>query len=83
MKMDTIKVIDTEETELEVEVISILEDKEQKYLIYTKGEKQKSGNIVLYITKLKAKDGVYYLDNIEDDDEWKHVKSFMGKIINK
>ena len=82
MKREKIKVIDIDETVVEVELISILEKDEHKYIVYTKGEAQKTGNLILYITRLKVKDGEYILENIEDDSEWRKVKSLMSKIIN-
>ena len=82
MKREKIKVIDADETVIEVELISILEKDDRKYIVYTKGETQKSGNLILYITRLKVKDGEYILENIEDDGEWHKVKSLMSKIIN-
>ncbi len=78
-----IRVVDTDGTQLDVELISILENDNNKYLVYTKGEKQKSGNIIIYITKLVVKQGEYYLDNIVNDKEWDSVKSLMSKLINK
>ena len=54
MEKDMIRVVDTDGVELDVELISILEDKEEnnKYLVYTKGETQKNGNLILYIAKI-------------------------------
>lgn len=83
MEREIIRVIDTDDTQLDVELISILEDDKRKYLIYTKGEKQKSGNLVLYISSLRIKDGKYYLENIYSDEEWSTVKSLLSRIINE
>lgn len=83
MERETIRVIDTEGTQLDVELISIIEEDNKKYLVYTKGEKQKSGNLIIYITKVRVKEGMYYLENIIDDMEWHKVKNIMSKIINK
>lgn len=83
MEREIIRVIDIDGTQLDVELISILEDNKNKYLIYTKGEKQKSGNLILYISKLRSKEGKYYLENIYSDEEWLNVKSLLGKIINE
>ena len=83
MDREVIRVIDGDDTALDVELISILENDDNKYLIYTKGEKQKSGNLVLYISKLVFKDEKYYLENIHSDDEWANVKTLLGKIISK
>ncbi len=81
--METIKVIDVDGTQLEVELISVFENHDNKYLVYTKGERQKSGNLILYITRLTIKDDVYCLENITDDKEWDEVKKLMSRIINK
>ena len=83
MDREIIRVIDGDDTQLDVELISILELEKNKYLVYTKGEKQKSGNMILYISKLRVKDGKYYLENIHSDEEWGKVKSLLGKIISK
>ncbi len=83
MKNEIISVIDADGTELDVELISLLEKDNKNYLIYSKGEKQKSGNLIIYITRVRIKDGEYYLDNINDEEEWKSVKSFLSKTINK
>jgi len=83
MEREMIRIIDSDDTQLDVELISILEDSNNKYLIYTKGEKQRSGNLVLYISGLRVKEGKYYLENINSDDEWSKVKSLLSRIINK
>lgn len=82
MKREKIKVIDIDDTVVDVDLISILEKDDKKYIVYTKGESQKNGNLILYITRLKVKDGEYILENIEDDNEWRRIKSLMSKIIN-
>ena len=82
MKREKIKLIDTDDTVVEAEIISILEKDDNKYVVYTKGESQKSGNLILYITRLKVENGEYILENIEDDSEWRRVKSLMSRIIN-
>ncbi len=83
MNIKKIRVIDADDTQLDVELISILEDDNNKYLIYSKGEKQKSGNLIIYISKLKVIDNNFYLENIHDDEEWSNVKKILGNIINK
>lgn len=82
MDIKKVRVIDADDTQLDVELISILEDNGNKYLIYSKGEKQKSGNLIIYISKLKIMDDNFYLENIHDDDEWSNVKKLLSNIIN-
>ncbi len=83
MNRETIRIIDNVGTQLDVELISILNKDDKKYLIYTKGEKQKNGSFVLYVSKLIIKEGTYYLINIMDDKEWVSVKKIMGSIVDK
>lgn len=85
MEKEMIRVVDTDNVELEVELISILEDKEEnnKYLVYTKGETQKNGNLILYISKVVIDGNSYVLDNIDDDNEWGNVKRIMSEIVSK
>ena len=85
MEKEMIRVVDTDGMELDVELISILEDKEEnnKYLVYTKGETQKNGNLILYISKVVIDGDSYVLDNIDDDAEWGNVKRIMSEIVSK
>ena len=85
MEKEMIRVVDTDGMELDVELISILEDKEEnnKYLVYTKGETQKNGNLILYISKVVVDGASYVLDNIDDDAEWGNVKRIMSEIVSK
>ena len=81
MERQMIRIIDPDETELDVELISILENKNRKYLVYTKGEKQKSGNMILYVSRLRVKSGKYILENIYEDNEWEELKSLLSDLI--
>ena len=81
MERQMIRIIDPDETELDVELISILENKNRKYLVYTKGEKQKSGNMILYVSRLKIKRDKYILENIYEDNEWDELKSLLSNLI--
>ena len=83
MRKNYIRIIDYEGNELDVELISILEEDNNKYLIYTKGERQKSGNLIIYINKLRIKDEKYILENIIDDEEWGSVKKLLSNTISK
>lgn len=85
MEREMIKIIDVDSVEQEVELISLLEDKDEnnKYLVYTKGETQKSGNKILYIAKLIIGKKGYELENITEDEEWISVKRIMSEIVSK
>ena len=83
MNSKIINILDTDGRKLEVEVITLIEIDLKKYIVYTKNEKQKNGNLIVYISKLRINDGVYSIENIEFEEEWKKVKSTLGKIANK
>lgn len=85
MDKEMIRIVDTDGIELDVELISILEDKDEnnKYLVYSKGETQKNGNLILYISKVVVQGDSYVLSNIDDDDEWGIVKRIMSEIVSK
>jgi len=85
MEKEMIKVVDTDGIELDVELISILEDKEEsnKYLVYSKGETQKNGNLILYISKAAVQGDSYVLSNIDEEEEWGNVKRIMSEIVSK
>lgn len=83
MNSKIINILDTDGRELEIEVITLIEIDLKKYIVYTKNEKQKNGNLIVYISKLRINDGVYSIENIESEEEWKKVKSTLGKIANK
>lgn len=63
----------------EVELICAFEVPElsNKYVIYTKNEKDKAGNPIIYSGKIKIIDDKQFLENIEDGEEWNHLKSIM------
>ena len=85
MEEEIIRIIDVDGLELDVEKVAILENEEEntKYLVYAKGETQKSGNKILYISKLVVGEKGYELDNITDEEEWMNVKKIMSEIVSK
>ncbi len=85
MEEEIIRIIDVDGVEQQVEKVAILEDEEEKnkYLVYAKGETQKSGNKILYISKLIVGEKGYELDNITDEEEWINVKKIMSEIVSK
>ena len=84
MERERLKIVDESGVSLEVEMISIIEDKDDntKYLIYAKGETQKNGNKILYISKLVSSGKGNVLYNIDSEDEWVNVKKIMSEIVS-
>ena len=48
-----------------------------QYIIYTKNEKDFSGNTIIYSGKVKVLDGKQFLENIDEGVEWEKLKSIM------
>lgn len=63
----------------EVELICAFEITELsgKYIIYTKNEKDKEGNPIIYAGKINTKDNKQFITNIEEGHEWNVLKKFM------
>ena len=57
-----------------------LKDNQKIYIVYTLNEIDENDMIKLYVAILNDVDGVYSLQNIEEDAEWTTVKDAMRKI---
>lgn len=63
----------------EVELICAFEVPELsgKYVIYTKNEKDRDGNTIIYSGKIKTINNNQFLENISEGAEWNKLKSIM------
>ena len=70
--------------EEEVEIVTYLNSKDSmnQYLVYTKGENQPNGDVIIYISKIKEEDDATKLEEIVDDNEWKDVQKLLKEIAN-
>ena len=70
--------------EEEVEVVTYLNTKDSlnQYIVYSKGEKQPNGDMVIYISKLIEEDNKKKIIEISDEEEWKNVQSLLKDIAN-
>lgn len=68
----------------EVELICAFEVTEfnNKYIIYTKNEKDKDNNNIIYLGKISIKDNKQFIENIDDGNEWELLKNIM-KTMSK
>ena len=53
-----------------------------KYIIYTKNEKDRDGNTIIYSGKIVTIDNKQFLENIEEGREWNKLKNIM-KAMSK
>lgn len=77
-----ITLIDGKNNMVEVELICAFEISEfdSKYIIYTKNERDREGNAIIYAGKITIKDGKQHLNVIENQDEWNHIKEIMREM---
>ena len=51
-----------------------------KYIIYTKNERDKDGNTIIYTGKVITKDNNQLIENISEDNEWNKLKNIMRSM---
>ena len=54
----------------------------KNFVVYTKGENQPNGDVIIYISKIKEEDDATKLEEIVDDNEWKDVQKLLKEIAN-
>lgn len=61
------------------DIVTVLRIKEfnSDYVVYTFNQKDASGNVKDYVSKLRLADGNYYFDSIKDQNEWERVKNIL------
>lgn len=66
----------------EVELICAFKipDFKGKYIIYTKNEKDRDGNTIIYSGKVITIDHKQFIENIQEDHEWTRLKNIMKSM---
>ena len=67
----------------EAEIVRYFQNVNDKYLVYTKGEKDANGYVLLYATKVLSDSGIKIGENITDENEWALIKSFLQKTVSE
>lgn len=77
-----ITLIDGKNNLVEVELICAFAISEfnSKYIIYTKNERDREGNAIIYSGKITVKDDKKYLTAIDDEKEWNQIKEIMREM---
>lgn len=80
-----IVVLDQNGMEKEAELLSSfkLPDTGKTYLLYTLNEKDENDMQRIYASILVDRDGMYSLETIENEDEWRMVKEIMKKMAQQ
>lgn len=82
---NNIEIVKADGTVEKVELVTYLltDDRLNKYIVYTKGEKQGAeGDQVIYISKVISDNGTLQIQEITDDNEWVVVQGLLKKIAN-
>lgn len=89
MNTDTDKIklsiINQDGTTEEVEVVISFEFKDTKkeYVVYTKNERDASGNVTVYVSYVDRSGEQTQLYGIDDEEEWARVKDVLRKLAKK
>lgn len=69
----------------EVEVVIAFEFKDTKkeYVVYTKNEKDESGNVTVYVSYVDRDGETPRLYGIDNEEEWNRVKDVLRKLSKK
>jgi hypothetical protein len=78
-----ITLIDQSNNKFEAELIRYFMNVNDKYLIYSKNEKDSSSFITLYLTKIISDNGIKIGLDITDKNEWSLIKKFLEQTITE
>ncbi len=79
----TIKRPDSSTIDVELVTYLISDDRQNKYIVYSKGEKVgTNGDEIIYISKLTQDNGILKTSEIVDDNEWLTVQGLLKRIAN-
>lgn len=67
----------------EADIVRYFKNVNDHYLIYTKGEKDANGYILLYAVKVISDNGIKIGEDITDGNEWSLIKSFLQKTVSE
>lgn len=69
----------------EVELLFSFEfnDTKKEYAVYTKNEKDDSGNITIYVSSVIRDSENLKFGSIESDDEWSRIKDVLRELSKK
>ena len=82
-KMITIQNPDNTTIEVELVTYLISEDRLNKYIVYSKGEKTGvNDDEIIYVSKLTINNGTLQISEIIDDNEWLNVQGLLKKVAN-
>ena len=66
--------------EVELLVSFKFRDNNKEYIVYTRNEKDESGNITIYVSHFVDKDGQLEMEAVESDEEWSRIKDVLREL---
>ena len=82
-EMITIQNLDNSTIDVELVTYLVSEDGQNKYVVYSKGEKVGTNDDeIIYVSKLMIDNGTLKISEIVDDNEWLSVQQLLKKIAN-
>lgn len=60
-----------------------LNDNDDKYVVYTRNQKNKDGDFIAYAAKYNIKDGNQFLEPILDEDIYEYMNDILLQIQSK
>lgn len=82
---EMITIQNSDNTTMDVELVTYLisEDRLNKYIVYSKGEKTGvNDDEIIYVSKLTINNGSLQISEITDDNEWLNVQNLLKKVAN-
>ena len=83
---EMITIQNSDNTTFDVELVTYLisDDEQNKYVVYSKGEKTGTDNDeIIYISRLNIIDnGTHQVSEIIDNNEWLNVQQLLKRIAN-
>lgn len=58
-------------------------DTKKEYVVYTKNEKDESGNITIYVSSVIREGENFKLGSIETDEDWARIKDVLRELSKK
>lgn len=79
-KVITISLDDNTTEEVEVVLAFAFKDTGKEYIVYTKNEKDESGNVTVYVSNVDRQSDEARLLGVDSEDEWNRIKDVLREL---
>ena len=66
--------------EVELLICFTFNDTKKEYVVYTRNEKDKNGNVTVYISSVDRSGEIPKMGAIESDEEWSKIKDVLREL---